>query len=368
VFANCTAAMILDLDDGHRAASGHPGASIIPAVLAVAAETRADGPRTAAAIALGYELALRIAAARHLDRLDTFSTGRWCGFGVAAAIGYLRGLSRQRIAHALAIAGIHAPNMSASGYSRAGGHHVKEGIPWATVTGLAACDLAAAGFTGPLDILDHEDYFLPERILDGLGSGWWIETAYVKPYAGCRWLHAALDALIALMNEHALRADAIEAIEVETFSRALRLPNETAPRTLEAAQFSLPFCLALAAFAGADGLLPMRSEALQRSDVATLARRVRMRLDPELDRRFPGQTPARVTLVTASGRFTRQVEHPLGDVANPMSPEQLTRKFHALAAGSWSDARRSEALAAIGRLAATGPTALLDLLAAPARG
>jgi 2-methylcitrate dehydratase PrpD len=190
----------------------------------------------------------------------------------------------------------------------------------------------------------------------------------VKPYAGCRWLHAALDALIALMNEHALRADAIEAIEVETFSRALRLPNETAPRTLEAAQFSLPFCLALAAFAGADGLLPMRSEALRRPDVATLARRVRMRLDPELDRRFPGQTPARVTLVTASGRFTRQVEHPLGDVANPMSPEQLTRKFHALAAGSWSDARRSEALAAIGRLAATGPTALLDLLAAPARG
>ena len=37
------------------------------------------------------------------------------------------------------------------------GNHVKEGIPWSTFTGLCALELAAAGFTGPIDILDHPD-------------------------------------------------------------------------------------------------------------------------------------------------------------------------------------------------------------------
>src|SRR5437879_6176195 len=35
-FVNATATSILDLDDGHRAATGHPGAAVIPAVLAEA--------------------------------------------------------------------------------------------------------------------------------------------------------------------------------------------------------------------------------------------------------------------------------------------------------------------------------------------
>src|ERR1700680_347132 len=34
-FINSSAASVLDLDDGHRVASGHPGAAVIPAVIAV---------------------------------------------------------------------------------------------------------------------------------------------------------------------------------------------------------------------------------------------------------------------------------------------------------------------------------------------
>ena len=39
-FANSAAASALDLDDGHRAAGGHPGAAVIPAVFAVAQEAQ----------------------------------------------------------------------------------------------------------------------------------------------------------------------------------------------------------------------------------------------------------------------------------------------------------------------------------------
>jgi 2-methylcitrate dehydratase PrpD len=60
----------LDLDDGHRAAGGHPGAAVIPGVFAVARELGAEWPETLAALTAGYEVGVRIAAGRDVSRLD----------------------------------------------------------------------------------------------------------------------------------------------------------------------------------------------------------------------------------------------------------------------------------------------------------
>ena len=79
--------MPLDLDDGHRQAGGHPGAAIVPAVLAAATAADANGRDVVAALCAGYEVAVRVAGARNFSRLDTLSTGRWCAYGVAAAAG-----------------------------------------------------------------------------------------------------------------------------------------------------------------------------------------------------------------------------------------------------------------------------------------
>ena len=135
-FANSAVSSMLDLDDGHRAAAGHPGACIIPAVLATAETNGADADRVLMAIALGYEIAIRVAAARDMDSLDTLVSGPWCGQGAAAATGWLRSLPPSQIAQAIAIAGSTAPNLAAVAYSQIMGNHVKEGIPWATATGL----------------------------------------------------------------------------------------------------------------------------------------------------------------------------------------------------------------------------------------
>ena len=207
----------------------------------------ASWPEILLAIAAGYEVGCRISAARELEKLPTMSTGRWCAYGAAAAVGRLRRLDAERLAQALAIAGIQSPEMSAAGYSRIMGNQVKEGIPWATMTGIMAVYLAESGLTGPLDILDHEAYFQAGDILEGLGEDWAIDRVYFKPYACCRWNHAALDALLALKDRHHLDGADIEAIEVHTFKRALKLTNETNPDTVEGAQYSLPFCLAVAA-------------------------------------------------------------------------------------------------------------------------
>jgi len=332
-FANASAASALDLDDGHRAAGGHPGASVIPAALAVGQAVNASADELMAAIVLGYEVAVRVAAARDVAKLDTLSTGRWCGYGAAAVAAYLSRFDAATTAEALAIAGVVAPGLSAAGYSRRMGNSVKEGIPWAAAQGLAAAELAARGYTGPIDILDHPDYFDAATVRRGF-DGWAVERIYFKPYACCRWIHAALDAVFAAREDAGGAVQEIDGIEVETFERALRLGNEVAPTTLEGAQYSVPFCVALGALAGPAALLPMRAGDLHRADVRALAARVRMRVAPDLDRRFPNQVPARV-LVRAGNRIVeREVAIPLGDPDNPMSDAQLLEKFTALAPGA----------------------------------
>ena len=59
--ANAAAASALDIDDGHRGAAGHPGAGIIPAVFAVAEADGSGDAQIVDAIALGYDIACRVA-------------------------------------------------------------------------------------------------------------------------------------------------------------------------------------------------------------------------------------------------------------------------------------------------------------------
>ena len=84
-WVNGACASALDMDDGHRMAMGHPGASVIPAALAIAESTRARGKEFLAALVAGYEVAVRASAARvpwYKDKM--YSTGIWGVFGAAA--------------------------------------------------------------------------------------------------------------------------------------------------------------------------------------------------------------------------------------------------------------------------------------------
>jgi 2-methylcitrate dehydratase PrpD len=325
--ANAASASALDLDDGHRGAAGHPGASIIPAVLAVAQEVGASDGDILAALTIGYDIACRVGAARDFSKLPTLSTGRWCAYGAAAAAGRLRRLPASVLAQALAIAGSQIPDLAASGYSLVMGNHVKEGIPWATMLGLVAVDLAKEGFTGPLDILDHPDYFNPHQITavqEGVRA---IEQIYFKPYSSCRWSHAAIDALVSILNEKSLTFESIDRVTVETFERALRLNNYPDPSNLEAAQYSISFCLGVAAVKGPGGLLPLRDASLHDKDIVKFARRVKLTSNTGLSALFPRKTPARVIVDTPSGRIEKTVTDPLGDPANPMTQAALESKF-----------------------------------------
>jgi 2-methylcitrate dehydratase PrpD len=360
--ANSAAASALDLDDGHRLAGGHPGASIIPAALATAEALGAGPEELLASIVIGYEIGIRIGAARDMSSLDTFSTGRWCSFGAAAACGFLRKAPPGVLAEALAIAGVKSPGLSAAGYSRVMGNSVKEGIPWSTFTGMAAVNLAGSGFTGPVDILDHPSYYDSEEIIRGLGRDFEIERVYFKPYSCCRWIHSALDAMLFILDEHGIAPEKVDKVTVETFERALRLNNYPNPDSLEAAQYSIPFSLAVAAVDGPSALLPITSECLGDPGIVSFAEKVELVADPELDKVFPAKAPARIVLRTGTKEYTKLVYDAKGDPANPMDQIELKAKFRRLSSGLMACGEQDEVIEAVENLEIYGTRRLLNIL------
>jgi 2-methylcitrate dehydratase PrpD len=360
-WANSAAASALDLDDGHRLARGHPGAAVIPTAFAVAHETGATLDDIIKAIVIGYEVGVTVGAAR----LDYGNTGTWSVYAVVATAAALRRTPRDILAHALAIAGESAPNQlfsSAPAEPLAPeGSDVKEGIPWSVVTGLVALGLAEEGHTGPRNILDSaRHYSFPEEL--SLGSAQHICSAYFKLYACCRHAHAPLEALLHLVNQHSIDPYSIDAIEVGTYSGALRLPNTSHPAHLVDVQYSIPYCLALAAIVGPQALLPLTPDVLHHDDVRALARRITLSSDPTLEARFPAETLARVTVAYGGRRLVSGVTAPQGEAANPLSWLALEAKFMAETRMVATEVQQKQLLGAINSARSGDPAALTALL------
>lgn len=325
-FANSMATSILDYDDGHRMAEGHPGAAIVPAVFAEAQAVGASAERVLTAIAIGYEVATRIAKSRHPATVLTGASGRWCGQGVAAAVGWLRQDDAMTIAHAMALADTIAPYAMATEGTQIG-NHVREAIPDGTKNGLEKLVAARKGMLGPLDFLDRggfDDTILGRDIADG----WYIETTYFKPYSCCRWFHAPLDALLQ-QRDSVSDWDAVEEIVVGTFQQTLTQNNQKTPKTCLIAQYSLPFCLASAAIHGAECLQPMKPNLLTDARVLALAEKIVVKVDADLEAVYPDETSGRVSiaLVGQPSPAPVYVKIAKGDSRTPLTYQERIQKL-----------------------------------------
>lgn len=62
-FMNGVSGHSLDFDDGHRVARGHPGVTVIPAVLVLAEKNGLSGQDVILSVVVGYEIFVRLAKA-----------------------------------------------------------------------------------------------------------------------------------------------------------------------------------------------------------------------------------------------------------------------------------------------------------------
>lgn len=332
-FVNAILASVLDLDDGNLWSFAHAGAVVVPSALAAAEARGRSGRDLLTAIVIGYEVTTYAGAmlnAHHDERF--YGTGAGGASGAAATVGRLLGLDAAKTAHALGIARAHMPVSPILEYHVLG-PHTKETIGWGALTGAMGALLAEQGFTGPAHDLSEPLHASATRfeLMEGFGERFRIIETYRKFYPACLWTHAAVEAALGLRAEHGLKPDEIAELTVATHRYAATLTS-TAPTSIEAAQYCLPFVLGAALLDGELGPDQMIESRLDDPRIRALAERVRLEVDPRLDAMFPGHRAARTTIRTVDGRVLERVILVVrGTAERSMTPADVDEKFLRLA-------------------------------------
>ena len=354
---------VLEMDDLHNDSIYHPGTCVFPAALAVAEALGASPRAFLTAAVAGYEVSLRVGEALGPEHYRFFHTTGTAGtFGAAVAAGHLLGLDARAMLSALGSAGTQAAGLwqfLADGTMSKQLHTAK-----AAFNGALSAYLASEQFSGTSAVLLGEKALLRatassgaaagdealrerqrERLLAGLEPGAASDDASarfavfktprvsLKFHASCRHTHPAVDALLLLLRTHDLGPADIAAVHARVNSAAFDLLNGVEPSSPWAAKFSLPFCLAQAALHGGLPVDSFRESALAQPEVVDLMSRVTLEADRSLDREYPRRWAASVEVETTSGEtLEARVDSPKGDPENPLSEDELSDKFRALAA------------------------------------
>jgi 2-methylcitrate dehydratase PrpD len=361
--ANGAMAHALDFEDAVDRVPGHPNASLVPALIALAqAEAPVDGKRFLTALAFGSDLACRMALAlrRPMEAGNWYPPPMLGGFGAAAGASKLLGLSAAGIRDALSLMLCQTVMPGEIKYSeRTEIRAIREAFPaQAAVQSALLARAGVAGFEQPLEgragfyALYALGEYAPADLLDGLGEQFWIEQLTFKVWPSCRGTHAFIEMALNLRQQNSFSSNDIASVTVQTdeLQRMLVEPlaRKQTPQTLIDAKFSIPFCTALALVQGKVHLDSFAPEVLEDTAVLALAERVRIEDAPAGNKWQPGSGGA-LTIQLRDGRLL-QAETPdaLGCPARPLSEAQLVAKFVDCAgrAAVPLDKARAEVLAA----------------------
>lgn len=340
--ANGMLAHALDFDDTHAAAIMHSSSVIVPAALALGETLKVPGREILASLVVGYQIAARLGRLAPGPFQDNgFQATSVLGvFAAAAVAARLLKLTPEQAVNALGTAGSMASGLMAY---LSDGSDVKQMHPgWAAMSGIRAARLAKAGFRGPSAVFEYRlgvfksfaRIDITEKWQSSGGAPWEVELMGPKPYPACLCAHAGVQAILKLRAAGKVspeRAGDIAGIHCDVphwYAGLIFEPAaaKAAPRTAYEARFSGPWTMARALIDGGLDVWSFSAEKL--ADPAALAIASRITYKVELLPEFPAAFPARVTVTLRSGeKHVEYVAHNLGAPGNPMTAEDIGRKF-----------------------------------------
>jgi len=144
---NGAAGTVLELDEGHRFAAGHPAIHVLPALLADAEIGYGDSDAFVRSFVAGYEVAVRNRPRGRDARIGVPPARRVGAVGGAAAVARSRGLDPETTRSAMAIAANYAQHTRFEAATEgATVRNVYAGM--SNLAALVAVDQAEAGFGG----------------------------------------------------------------------------------------------------------------------------------------------------------------------------------------------------------------------------
>lgn len=333
-----------ELDDGHLTSHTHPGVTVIPAALAAAEEAGASMAELVTAVALGYEVAIRVGLAISkvaMQGMRLHMPAIAGSLGATAAAARILGLDRQQVVSAIGCGGSLTPIAPLEAFSSGSGTKDMYG-GWPAFVGYTAATLARSGLTGPPGVLSGPSGLLQAfssdraELFADIGTRWHTRDIYRKPYAACSLSFTTIDALLSVRSEVRTRREEIVSIEVETFDLAASL-SDPAPSTPQGAKYSIPFLLATALLDGTVASGSFTAAALTGSERRLIARKVHLSEAADLSERHnrnPARRPSRLRVVFSNGDVVEAAEdRPRGGPERPLKAFELKQKYDAQFAG-----------------------------------
>lgn len=373
---NGTTGHALELDDDHREGTQHPSVAVIPAAFSTAELEGKSGRDLVLAVALGYEIMIRLGEAHLGDMyLRGFHPTGVCGsVGAAVAAGKLLGLNREQMTSAIGMGTSQSAGLTTHRINGAWNKRYHAGH--AAMAGVISAYLSRDNYRGPSESLlcpegwlpayAYENRYDPERITGKLGEKWDLLENSIKVHACCRFAAPIVDATLEIVHRENLRPEQVAEVVVGMaefpLKRSITEPRERKynPTSIVDAQFSAPFAAAVAIVKRRAFLEEFSETGIRDQAVLDLAQKVRWEVDEEAERVWPTRYPCQVTIRRTDGStVAARVEWPKGDPENPATSAELEAKFRALSEPILGQKKADEALGLLRSLRSLSDTRIL---------
>ncbi|MET0198835.1 MAG: MmgE/PrpD family protein [Rhodococcus fascians] len=330
----------LDFDDTHAGGLVHATAVVLPAALAVGQEVGATGAEVVTASVIGMETVCRLGAVSphgfHARGLHATAVAGPLAAAVVAS--KLVGSREDTVVDALGIAGSSSGGLLEFLDTAADTKSLHPGS--ASVDGILAARLAAAGATGPRTVLDGRRGVyaaLADRPVDfavlteDLGTRWEAAQIGIKPYPACQLMHVTLDAVTAATAGTVVDPSDIVSVQVHVHPDSSPFvcgehAGTAAPRSTYDAKFDLPWSVAALLVDGSVTIATYTDESISRSDVLQIAKAVEV-IDAPTDGPAAAAPGKAVITLRDGSTLTGEVGGSRGTPSSPLTDDELRAKF-----------------------------------------
>jgi len=317
-------------EDGSREGACHPGAAVMPAIIALSGDKSWD--LIDKATIAGYDVMVRLARSGNPEFIGKgfHPTSITAPFGAAAAASVLLGYDLTSAQNALCLAALGSAGLMSA--FRSGPTQPLQ-VAWAVRCGIDSAGMAGAGHSGYSRIF--EEGFYPAYLGHGppmpvnhpLEHAYAVKGSYLKPYPGCRHLHPSIDAFGKILKEERIHPSRIEKIQVGTYKTAVETEID-ALKDRGDAYFNIPYALAARAVLGRNDWDAFDEKHFVDEGLIEVMKKIRVYVDPDVEGLYPGQRGAVVEVRMKDGKtHSGTVTHPLGEPENPLPPSVTKEKF-----------------------------------------
>jgi 2-methylcitrate dehydratase len=367
-----------------KEATCHPSDNI-GALLAAAQYKETTGKEFLTAMAVAYEIECRL-----VEEIPVMKEGidhtLFLSYSMVAGISKILSLTKEQIAHALAIAGCSVSPMATS---RASYTYEWKGFASSFVALTAMNDvfLAQQGMTGPIALFEGPKGF--QEIFDmKLNYDWkkenfdLIKKCVLKPYNAEVHTQSAIEGALELKQKYAFSADQIDKIDITTFLTAYNITGSGSygdrknVETKEQADHSLFYLVAVALLDGEIYPQQFETERIKRTDVQDLLQKINVHtkfplhkpmtvaetVDP-YTRAYPEKVKSKIEVKLKSGQeYCCEKEDHEGFFTRPFSWQKTIDKFQRLSADIIDKARQHQIIQTVKNLDQVDMSSLLQLI------